>query len=158
MPKLGKEIYAAHRENVMRLARREGGVSRAELIQELNVSRPVVNKLIEETGLVLVRKEGRAEFFAVPSVKQSTAPALPPEVEEVVVPTGDEVVAVALPLPATSTLADLDTKILETRDMLIETAARAGKAYSSWVLNQAKADALRTQLTELTARRLGLSD
>lgn len=162
MPRMGSEIYAAHMDRVLKLASRDGGVSRPQLIKELGVSRPVATKLIEKCGLEFDRKDGRTEYFSAPNgtgatpkaetlpevveVKQST----PAAVQAAVVPTSDDTGTDE----ELDSLAELDEEIVETRNALREAAAKAGKALGEWATHQALVDALRQRMTELAERRM----
>ena len=159
MPRMAAHVYAAHQANLLKLAAREGGVSRAQAMDELNISRTVANKIIKEAGLDVVRKEGRTEFFgskngsaAPPSDAPKDAPKdeLPSEVKEAaVVEDPDEVSDVNLDV-----IARLDEDIIDARNALKEAAAKAGKALGEWATNQALVDALRDRMTKLAARRM----
>jgi hypothetical protein len=74
---MATEIYAAHLDNVLKMAARKEGVSRPQIIKDLNVSRPVANDLIKRAGLTLDRKEGKTEFFV-----KSAAPETPEQQEQ----------------------------------------------------------------------------
>jgi len=161
MPKLDGAIYAAHMDNVLKLARRKGGVSKPQLIEELNVTRSIASGLIERAGLQEDEslRAGRTQFFVegddapepeVKAVKQSVAA---PEVKAVAVPVSD---STGNP-EEVDTLADLDAQIVDTRTTLREAAAKAGKALGDWATHQALVDALRERMTELVAKRLRAS-
>lgn len=157
MPRLGAEVYAAHMDNVLKLARRKGGVSRPQIIDELNITRAVANGLIEKAGLEIDRKEGRTEYFKAPT--NGVAPAKP-EVKQ-----SKPVAAAEVAKPTSSDtgdtdlddLAALDEQIVDTRNTLREAATKAGKALGEWATHQALVDALRVQLQELAAKRMSLS-
>jgi len=156
MPRMSTAIYAAHQDNVLKLAQREGGVSRIQIVDELNVTRAIACGLIEKIGLVVERKEGRTEFF-VPgepkpvSVKQSPAP-LPPEVDATVVPDTDDTGGDQVDL-----IAELDAQILDTRNTLHNAADKAGKALGEWATHSALVDALRERLSDLAVKRMAAS-
>jgi len=160
VPKLDSAIYAAYMDNVLRLARRKEGVSKPQLIEELNVTRSIATGLIERAGLQEdeALKQGRTQFFvervaspAVAEVKQ--AAALPPEVKAAATPVSDDTGAQEEP----DTVAELDAQIVDTRNTLREAAAKSGKALGEWATNQALVDALRARMTELVAKRLRAS-
>ena len=174
MPRMGSAIYAAHMTSVLKLAAREGGVSRPQLIEELSVSRPVVNALIEKFALVLDRKEGRTEFFKTngdvtaevldeatsapvveaPEVKQSApAPELPPEVKEAAIPDTDDTGEPDI----LDCIADLDAQIMDTRNTLRDAAKKSGEALAEWATQSAMVDALRKRLADLAVDRMKLS-
>jgi hypothetical protein len=146
MPRMDAAIYAAHIDNVLKLAKREGGVSKPQIISELNVTRAVASGLVEKAGLTLDRKEGRTEYFAAsengtpvaPAPKQSKAPA-------VAEPTSDDLIA------------ELDAQIVDTRGALREAAAKAGKALGEWATHSALVDALRERMTSLASQRMDAS-
>jgi hypothetical protein len=166
MPRMGSAIYAAHMDSVLKLASRDEGVSRPQLMEELGVSRPVANVLIEKCALALDRKEGRTEFFKVngtdvpvieaPEVKQSTpepTPELPPEVKEVAVPTTS---ATGEP-DILDRIAELDAQIIDTRNTLRDAAKKAGTALGEWMTNEAMVDAMRQRLTRLAVERVSIN-
>jgi hypothetical protein len=144
-------IYAAHMDSVLKLAAQEGGVSRPQIIKELNVTRAVASGLIDKCGLEKVEpQKGRTEYFAAAvSVKQSRPAAVQAvAVPEAVAPTAPDTVDV---------IAALDAQIMETRASLRDAAAKAGKALGEWGTQQAIVDALRTQMTEQIAERMRAS-
>jgi hypothetical protein len=152
-------IYAAHLDSVLKLASREGGVSRPQIINELNVTRVVAGGLIEKAGLTLVRKEGRTEYF-----KQSNGAAAPKaEPEPVAAKQSKPAQAVAVPestdalVEDEDVVAELDAQIMDTRSALREAAAKAGKALGQWATHQALVDALRERMTELAVKRMNAS-
>jgi len=155
MPRMDAAIYAAHMDNVLKLAQREGGVSRPQLISELNVTRSVASALIDKCGLALDHKDGRTEYFtptpvaAGPQVKQST----PPAVKAVATPESDDTGEVD-PLEG---IAALDAQILETRASLRGAAVKSGKALMEWGTQQAIVDAMRVRLSELVVERFRAS-
>ena len=156
MPRMNAAVLAAHIDNVLKLARREGGVSRPEIMNELNVTRTVAGTLIDKAGLALSRREGRTEYFSAPAgkteVKQSK-PDLPPEAKAAAAPvsadTGTE--------PEDDDVAELDAQIIDTRNAMREAAAKAGKAMGEWATHQALVDALRERMTELATKRMNLA-
>jgi len=162
MPRMDASIYAAHMDNVLRLARREGGVSRPQIIEELNITRPVANGLIEKAALSLSRKDGRTEYFTVSNggtppkveVKQSKQP-LPEAVIESARPTSDDTGSGSVSVDAE--IAKLDAQILATRNELREAAAKAGRALGEWATHQSMVDALRCQMTSIATKRMSLS-
>lgn len=157
MPRLGAEVYASHMNNTLKLARREGGVSRPELISELNITRAVANGLIEKAGLELDRKEGRTEYFKAPEAEDSPKPDVkqskPETASKVATPASDDPGEEPDELAA---LAELDEQILDTRKLLCEAAEKAGKALAEWGTQQALVDALRQRMQELATKRMSL--
>lgn len=157
MPRMDAAIYAAHMDNVLKLARREGGVSRPQIIEELNITRAVANGLIEKADLVLDRKEGRTEYFTAPTngmapAKPAVKQSKPAAAAEVAKPTSSASTEIDL-----DELQALDEQIVDTRNTLREAAAKAGKALGEWATHQALVDALRVQLQELATKRMSLS-
>lgn len=156
MPKMSTAVFAAHMDNVLKLARRKGGVSRPEIISELNVSRTIANSLIEKADLKLDRTEGRTEFFVGDGepekvvVKQSV---VPPEAQAVATPVDDSTGLEE----EDADLADLDAQIVDTRNAMREAAAKCGKAMGEWATHQALVDALRERMTELATKRMNSS-
>ena len=155
MPKLAAHLYAAHQNSVLKLAAREGGVSRPQIMNELNVSRSVAAGLIDKCQLALDRKTGRTAFFKpseVADVPEAPAepPELPPEVKDVVV-AGDDVKDDAYD---DDKIAELDAEFVETRKALRDAAARAGKALGDWATHQALVDTLRLRMTEIATERM----
>lgn len=150
MPRMNAAIYAAHMDNTLKLASREGGVSRTQLIDDLNVTRAVANKLITDSGLAVSRKEGRTEFFASEKVevKQST----PEVVKASTVPQSTDAVT-----EPEDSLAELDAQIVDTRNALSQAAAKAGKALGEWATHQALVDALRERMTDLATKRMNIT-
>lgn len=155
MPKMDAAIYAAHMDSVLKLAKRTSGVSRPQIINDLNVTRTVASGLIEKCNLVKIDGPGRTEFFseevaAAPVVKRST----PTVVKAVTVPVDDSTGEATDPLDA---IEALDSQILETRTSLGVAAIKAGKSLSEWGTQQAIVDAMRVRLTELIVERLRAS-
>jgi len=164
MARMGTAIMAAHMDNLLKMARREGGVSRLQIVSELSVTRAVACSLIEKGGLTLNRKEGRTEYFTVGTNEDAPAQAekpekaakkqsMPPEVEAVAEPvsdsTGEDTVL--------DVVAELDAQIVETRNALRAEASKAGKALGEWATHQALVDALRERMTELAVKRMNVS-
>lgn len=177
MPKLASDIYATYRERVLKLAAKEGGVSRPQIMESLNVSRSVADTMIEKCDLKVARREGRTEYFVlpgttveapqpaaapvepeVPPLAEKDADVLPPEVEEagVVEPNPLDRLADVVETDD-QVLAALDKEIAETRTALREAATKAGKAMADWALNQGVVDTLRDRMGELVGRRVALS-
>lgn len=155
MPRMDAAIYAAHMDSTLKMARREGGVSKPQLINELNVTRTIASGLITKCELEPVEGSGRTKFFTAPSNGSAPAATPSPEVKQSVVPTDDgdhEDTETLL-----EKLAKLDSQILATRTTLCEHATLAGAALGEWAKHQALVDALRAQMTELASRRLKLS-
>ena len=158
MPRLAADIYAAHQAQVLRLAAKEGGVSRAGIAKACNVSKTIANNLIKRNSLELDHKDGRTEFFktsngASPETPEtpetSVAPELPEAVKGVGV-AGDDIIDEV----EEDEIAQLDAEIVDTRNALKEAAARAGKALGDWATNQSLVDALRERMTNLAVRRM----
>lgn len=164
MPRFTEAAYAAHVDNLLKLARKKGEVSQSEVAKELNVSRPVAGTIIKRAGLTETEKKGRTQFYGIDgdesetpqepvSVKQSKT-ALPPEVKAAAVPvsadTGDDD-------DVDAELADIDAQIADTRNAMRAAAEKAGKALSDWATHQALVDALRERMTELASRKMKLS-
>ncbi|MGE3483506.1 MAG: hypothetical protein AB7L09_02120 [Nitrospira sp.] len=170
MPRLGAEVYAAHMDNLLKLARQEGGVSRPQLVETLNITRAVANGLIEKAGLRVVRTDGRTEYFQAPDDEpvspESSTPAAEPEkpakkqstrpaaAVEVVTPTSAETGETR---DVMAEIAELDAQIIGARNELREAAERAGKALGEWATHQALVDALRIRMQDLAVKRLTLS-
>jgi hypothetical protein len=173
MPRLASSIYAAHQDSVLRLAAKQGGVSRPQIMESLNVSRSIADTMIEKCALKVDRHEGRTEFFILPSAAPSV-PA-PPAVEPEVTPLAEKdelppaVVAAGVvepnPLdrpaevvePNDTVISTLDREITETRASLRNAAVKAGQAMGEWAIQQGLVDALREQMQSLVSRRLALS-
>ena len=173
MPRMSNAVYASHINNVLKLAQREGGVSRPQIVSELGVSSPFANKLILVAALSVDRKEGRTQFFKpgdqVPTatdpspvkVKQSR-PELPPEVKEAAVPesdaTGDEAADEAADEDALDEeIADIDAEIADTKQALRDAAVALGKAAGLWAMQDAAVEALRLRMTGLITKRMNAS-
>jgi len=165
MPRMDAAIYAAHLDNVLKLAKRKEGVSRPEIISELNVTRAVANGLIEKCGLALDRKDGRTEYYTSNGEAKPT-----PEPEKVEAKVEAKQSKVAAPAQAAAVpestdaaavsdddVAELDAQILDTRDSMRKAAAAAGKALGEWATQQALVDALRERMTKLAVRRMNAS-
>jgi len=163
MPRIATSIYAAHLDNVLKLAAKVGGVSRGEIADALNVSRAVAGGLIKKAELELDHKQGRTEFFkstngasVEPEVKavEPEVKAVEPEVTEAEV----KAVAVADPKVVVEEEEDdyavLDAEIVDTRNALKEAATKAGKALGDWATHQALVDALRERMTGLAVKRM----
>ena len=154
MPRMSSAIYAAHLDNVLKLAKRMGGVSRPQIINDLQVTRAIAGGLIEKAELSLDRTEGRTEFFTAE-----------PKVEEVRQPAAKQSVVKAKATPESTDaliddddhIAELDAQIIDTRDSLRVAAAKAGKALGEWATHQALVDALRERITELAVKRMNAS-
>jgi hypothetical protein len=157
MPRMDSAIYAAHMDSVLKLARREGGVTRPQIMEELNVTRAVAAGLIEKSGLKLDRRVGRTEFFTSDGTTPAPAPTPPPKTEakqsvsatKVATPVSDAVAPVD-----DDELAELDAQIIDTRNAMREAAEKAGKFLGEWATHQAMVDALRQRMTELCTRRM----
>ncbi len=64
MPRLSEAAYAQHYPCVVKLAKRKGGVSRPEIMEELSISRVMADTLIDRCKLRKSRRKvGRLEFF-----------------------------------------------------------------------------------------------
>lgn len=162
MPRLDTAIYAAHMDYVLKLARRSEGVSRPEIISELNVTRAVANGLIEKAALELDRKDGRTEYFKAPDGDPLT-PATKVEVKQsrpAAVVDAAVVVGSNTEVPADvddARLAELDAQIVDTRNTLRDAAVQAGRALGEWATHQALVDSLRQRMTDLATARMRLS-
>lgn len=158
MPRMSAAVYAAHVDNLLKLARKRGRVSRPEVADELNVSRAVASTIIEKAGLKQVGNKGRTEYFAVdetapePVVAVKQSKPLPP-VKAVAVPVSDDTGLE----PDDVDVAELDAQIVDTRNALREAASKAGKALGDWATHQALVDALRERMTDLATKRMNAS-
>jgi len=154
MPRFRSDIYAAHQNNVLKLATKKGGVSRRQIADALNVSPAVASGLIKKCELELDHKDGRTEFF------KTSEPINGASVEPEVKAAEPEVKAVAVAGPDTKeevdddAIADLDAEIVDTRNALKEAAAKAGKALGDWATHQSLVDALRERMTALAVKRM----
>ena len=166
MPRMAAHVYAAHQAITLKLASRDGGISRAQLADELNVSRAIAAGLIEKSGLELDHKDGRTEFFKAPNgttvetpetpapkAKKASKPELPPEVKDAAVVESDAVSDEELQ----DTIIQLDEEIVDTRAALHEAATKAGKALGEWATQSALVDALRSRMAELAVQRMNAS-
>lgn len=155
MPRMKADIYAAHVDNALKLAARQGGVSRPQLINELNITRGTANKIIDEAGLALDRTVKRVQFFVPngdkPVEAKQSRPTLVPPVQAVTVPTSEDSKE-----PDDDTIEDLDLDIVDTRNALREAAKKAGKALGDWATHQALVDALRERLAALASKRMSI--
>jgi len=156
MPKLATAVYAAHQDNLLKLAAKEGGVSRSEIADALNVSKAVAGSLIKKCDLELDHKAGRTEFFktSTDGASEPVVSAEPPELPELT-----EVKATAVAGPEViddeeDDIATLDAEIVDTRNALQESAAKAGKALGEWATHSALVDVLRDRLAGLAKRRM----
>ena len=152
MPKMNSAIYAAHLNTVLQLASRAGGVSRPQLINELNVTRAVAGGLIESAELCEdeALKKGRTQFFVPNGKAKAVAKQSAPKA--VAVPESTDALAAA-----DDTTAELDAQLLDTRNTLRAAAAKAGEALGEWMTHQAMVDAMRERLQQLAVRRLAAS-
>jgi len=159
MPRMDAAIYAAHMDNVLKLARRKGGVSRPEIIAGMNVTRAVASGLIEKAGLAMDRKEGRTEYFVAQN--GASVPAEPVAAKQSKIPAPAKAVAVPESADAAAvkddTIAELDAQIIDTRDSMRKAGAAAGKAIGEWATQHALVDALRERMTELAVKRMNAS-
>lgn len=168
MPKLADAILAQHYTSVIKLAAREGGVSRPELIEKLGVTRIVADKLIENTKLVPGPKVGRTEFFKAPTDEAAAttpdAPELPQDAEAAVLVDDSNkaplpTTVAAEPEPATPSpddndrpddvAAEIDGQIVKVKEMLASDCSVIAKAQEKILLHQA-------MLTALLSRRMAL--
>jgi len=175
MPKLADAILAQHYDSVIKLAAKNGGVSRMELMSGLGVSRIVADKLIDHAKLVPGVKVGRTEFFKAPLDKTDLPPA--DHVDAPKLPDGatagvlvDDSKKAPLPPPvaaepepvvaaATPPLADedkpedaaaeIDDQIVKVKELISGDCANAAKAHERLVLHQA-------MLSALLSRRMSL--
>jgi len=175
-------IYAAHMDSVLKLARRAEGVSRPQLIDDLNVTRVVASKLIEECRLVLDRTEGRTEYFKASDATPAAAPAVTAAPPKNAVKQAQAPAAVAVATPTSDStgddgddgddddgvdgddgddlvdrLATIDAELIDTRRALFAAADKVGKALGEWAANQALVDSLQTRMTKLASKRMSLS-
>ena len=157
MPRFRSDIYAAHQNNVLKLAAKEGGVSRRQIADELNVSPAVAGGLIKKCELELDHKDGRTEFFkTVNGAEPTNGASVEPEVKAA----EPEVKAVAVAGPDLKEevdddeIANLDAEIVDTRNALKQEAAKAGKALGDWATHQSLVDALRMRMTVLADKRM----
>lgn len=163
MPKLAPAIYAAHMDSVLKLAKRKEGVSRAQIIEELNVTRAVASGLIDKCSLTKddALKVGRTEFFVANGA--AAAPAVPEPVAAKQSKPPAPAKAEATPESSEAAeeeediIAELDAQILDTRSGLRTAAAAAGKALGEWATHQAVVDALRERMTALATKRMNAS-
>jgi hypothetical protein len=148
---MSSAIYAAHLNNVQLLAQRKGGVSRAEIMDELNVTRAVAGGLIDKAELVEDKalKRGRTQVF-VAAGEPVTAKQSKPVAQAVAVPADDSTGEPEDDDP----IAELDAQIVDTRNALREAATKAGKHLGLWATHQALVDALRERMTELATKRM----
>lgn len=160
MPRLAAAVYAAHQDNLLKLAAKDGGVSRQEIADALHISKAVASGLIKRCDLVRDHKKGKTEYFKTfktngASVEPETAPADKPadlpEVEAVAV-AGPEIVD-----DEEDIIATLDAEIVDTRNALHSAASKAGKALGEWATHQALVDALRERMTGLAVKRMDAS-
>lgn len=186
MPRLASEVYAGYHDIVLKLAGNKEGISRAQIMDSLNVSRPIADTMIKRCGLAVARKEGRTEFFIAPNgstsgtitaatpppVPAPTPTVLPPEAKAVVSPVAGPIIIpvidLAIKAAADSDASDdddeaaevtaLDEEIFSARTALRDAAAKCGKAMGDWAVQQALVDALRENFQKLAARRLELSE
>jgi hypothetical protein len=157
MPRMTAAVYAAYVDNVLKLAQREGGVSRPQIISELNVSNAVATKLVKDADLGLDHKDGRTQFFkpteASPVAVKQSRPELPPAVKEAVVPesadTGEG--------EDEDEIAEVDAEIADTKQALREAAAALGKAAGQWAMHDAVVESLRARMVKLINRRMNAS-
>lgn len=180
MPRLATSLIATYREQVLKLAAMEGGVSRPQVMESLGVSRPIADSIISKCDLQLARRDGRTEYF-VPAgktaVKHQPAPTppddapndeeendhiapdgLPPEVEVAVVVEHNALDKLADVVETDDqVLASVDAEITKTRQLLKDTAMMAGRAMGEWLTHQSTVESLREKMQELVTRRLSLS-
>ncbi len=150
MPRMDSAIYAAHMDSVLKLARRAEGVSRPQLIDDLNVTRVVASKLIEECRLVLDRTEGRTEYFKASDATPAAAPAVTAAPPKNAVKQAQAPAAVAVATPTSDSTGD-------DGDDGDDAADKVGKALGEWAANQALVDSLQTRMTKLASKRMSLS-
>lgn len=171
MPRMTQAIYATHMDSVLKLAAAKGGVSRNQIVNDLNVTYSIAAALIGKCELTAGTKVGRTQFYVTngapkvePSggedednakpeavaVKRSRAPAA---VKAATVPKNTSAAADA----PDDSVAELDAQIIDTRQTLRAAAAKAGKALGEWATHQALVDALRERMTDLATRRMNAS-
>ncbi len=156
MPRLATAIYAAHQDNVLKLAAKAGGVSRQEIADALSVSKAVASGLIKKCDLVRDHKKGKTEYFKAngTSVESDASGGKPddlPEIKAVAV-AGPEIVE-----DNDDAIATFDAEIVDTRNALHAAASKAGKALGEWATHQALVDALRERMTGLAVKRMNAS-
>lgn len=178
MPRLASDVYASYHDRVLALASKAGGISRAQIMEALNVSRAVADSMVKRCNLKLDRQEGKTEYFVLHGTSvigpPATAPA--PETKKEAAPE-PKVVAVATaaapgpaptvksppppPAPASddadAEVSAIDHEIADTRKSLQERALEAGRLMGEWAKQQALVDALRDRLQKLSARRMDLT-
>lgn len=99
MPRLTPEMYDAQNQTVLNLASRPGiGVSRNEIMNSIGCSRPRAEKLVKTLNLVLIREDGRTDYFGPPG---STPLPVTNVIE--VLPSEPVTAPVAVKTPATTT-------------------------------------------------------
>jgi len=154
MPKMGAAIYAAHLDSVLKLAHRCGGVSRPQIINELNVTRAVAEGLMVAAGLCEdeALKKGRTQFFVSTGKANSVAVAKQSTPRAVAVPKSTDALAAS-----DDATAELDAQLIDTRNTLRAAAAKAGEALGEWMTHQAMVDAMRQRLQDLAVKRLSIS-
>jgi hypothetical protein len=155
MPRLATSIYAAHQASVLKMAAKEGGISRGEIADALNVSKSIATNIIKKCGLELDHKDGRTEYFkpsdgdASDDTSDAPETELPPAVKSAAV-AGPEIIAE----DDDDIIAELDAEIVDTRNTLKDVAARCGKHLGAWAADQSLVDVLRKRLADLVDRRM----
>jgi len=166
MPKLLPEIYQTYTETVINLANRPSGVSKPQLINDLNVTSSVANGLIKACKLTFSHKKGRTHFFKpeVIDAKPKVIDAKP----EIMNAKPDVVIAATIPKTTNikeenedetidNIISELDAQIIDTRQALRGAAAKAGKALGEWATHQALVDSLRERMQNLATKRMNAS-
>jgi len=168
MPKTPKDIYNTYMKAVNELAERPSGVSKAQLIAQLNVTKAIAKGLIEACKLTLSHKQGRTHFYR----KQTDADTntIPIEITKPEVINAKPDVVIAATIPKTTNtktededetidniISELDAQIIDTRQALRGAAAKAGKALGEWATHQALVDCLRERMQDLATKRMNAS-
>lgn len=165
MPRVAPNIFAQYYDSAIKLASRETGVSRPELMKKLDITRLMADRVIEQAGLKPVAKVGRTEFFKTPAElppgvqaavtvnnaaptkgKRKAAAAQQPAATPVTVPPP---AVQPTPAPAEDTVAEeiqsLDKQIVEVRKLLAADFSERAKIDTRIAGHQALLTALLTQ-------------
>lgn len=182
MPGVVEGIYAQYHDSVIKMAKKPGGVSRPEIMKGLSVTRPAADKLIDECRLKRARTEGRTNFFtptkATSKVQGSELEDQNPgeDVSMIDQPTQDQADQALLTAlvtddpapqqakpknrlptePPVKSAVDLDTEIKAIRSAIGEAEEKAKNAHTTFVVQQAHANALGTKLQRVLEARLSL--
>jgi hypothetical protein len=145
MPRIAEGLYAQYYDSVLKLAKRETGVSRPELMDKLGMSRIIADRVIEKVGLKPVAVVGRTEFFKTPDtippavIVHSTATSKPKKGK------GTPVSAPEPPDSVGEEIQGLDKQIVEVRKMIAADCAEKAKIESRLIAHQALLTALLSQ-------------